>query len=162
MNLYFPWCQNVVLILQEEPMGIKWTPQRVPNTRHQPMSAVVCRFVLCMSADCLILLVAFLKWLPAALFRNGICRRSPLRTTWLQGCEAAKQPECHTMRWEETSRLCYMSLTRMRRKHWSSFDTFRITETLLLEDKVSSSSLSAKYKYILWCWVKTSCLSRWT
>lgn len=28
------------------------------------------------------------------------------------------------------------------------FDTFRITETLLLEDKVSSSSLSAKYKYI--------------
>lgn len=37
---------------------MKWTPQRVPNTRHQPMSAMVCRFVLCMSADCLILLVA--------------------------------------------------------------------------------------------------------
>lgn len=144
---------RMLFLFSEEPVGLKWTPQRVPNTRHQPMSAMVCRFVLCMSADCLILLVAFLKWLPAALFRNGICRRSPLRTAWLQGCEAAKQTECHTRRWEETSRFCYMSLTRIRRKHWSGFDTFRITETLLTEDKVSSSSLSAKYKYILWCWV---------
>lgn len=115
----FPDVRMLFLILQEEPVGMKWTPQRVPNTRHQPMSAMVCRFVLCMSADCLILLVAFLKWLPAALFRNGICRRSPLRTAWRQGCEAANQTECHTRRWEETSHFCYMSLTRMRRKHWS-------------------------------------------
>lgn len=112
----------------KEPVSMKWTPQRVPNTRNQPMSAMVCRIRVSMSADWSFRFVSIFKVTSRCSFQKWHLSKQPSPfciTPGLQSCKT--KLKLH----QEVRRNHSAPLWHARganRKHWSSFDTFRRTE----------------------------------